>query len=38
MQQLETLVEAAEAHARQEYGAAIGLDNVAATDRIMPEP
>ncbi len=35
MQQLETLAEAAEAHARQEHGAAIGLDNVAAADRIL---
>ena len=35
MHQLETLAEAAEAHARQEHGAAIGLDNVAAVDRIL---
>ena len=32
---METLAEAAEAHARQEHGTAIGLDNVAAADRIL---
>jgi SAM-dependent methyltransferase len=35
MQQMETLAETAEAHARQEHGVAIGLDNVSAVDRIL---
>src|SRR4029079_9039594 len=32
---LEELAAAAEAHARQEHGVAIGTDNVAAADRIL---
>ncbi|RPH39169.1 MAG: class I SAM-dependent methyltransferase [Planctomycetota bacterium] len=32
---METLAEAAEAHARHDHGTAIGLDNVAAADRIL---
>lgn len=35
LEQLEELAGAAEVHARQEHGAAIGLDNVAAADRIL---
>jgi len=35
LQQLEDLAGAAEAHARQDHGAAIGIDNVAAADRIL---
>jgi SAM-dependent methyltransferase len=35
LNQLEELAGAAEAHARQEHGASIGLDNVAAADRIL---
>jgi SAM-dependent methyltransferase len=35
LQQLEDLAGAAEAHARQEHGASIGIDNVAAADRIL---
>lgn len=35
LQQLEDLAAAAETHARQEHGASIGLDNVAAADRIL---
>jgi SAM-dependent methyltransferase len=35
LQQLEDLAGAAEAHARQDHGASIGVDNVAAADRIL---
>jgi len=35
LQQLEELAGAAEAHARQDHGASIGLDDVAAADRIL---
>ena len=35
LQQLEDLAGSAEAHARQEHGASIGVDNVAAADRIL---
>jgi len=35
LQQLEDLAGAAEAHARQEHGASIGIDNVSAADRIL---
>jgi SAM-dependent methyltransferase len=35
VQQLEELAAGAEAHARQEHGAALGLDNVSAADRTL---
>jgi SAM-dependent methyltransferase len=35
LQQLEDLAGAAEAHARQDHGAALGVDDVAAADRIL---
>lgn len=35
LEQLEELAGAAEAHARQEHGVALGIDDVAAADRIL---
>ena len=35
LQQLDDLAGAAEAHARQDHGASIGIDNVSAVDRIL---